>query len=109
MAVHAAHTKKKSVKWKTFDSFLRRINFILIFFQEELASLLSAGKPFFGNLEGWKFKIFPSAWTMVRSHWDTDFSELIKLCPLKRFFLVSTPGGKVWEHSPNYSNILKSL
>ena len=38
MAVHAAHTKKKSVKWKTFDSFLRRINFILIFFQEELAS-----------------------------------------------------------------------
>ena len=41
-----------SVKWATFDNFLRKVNFILIFFQEELASLLSMGKPFSGNLEG---------------------------------------------------------
>ena len=41
-----------SVKWATFDNFLRKVNFILMFFQEELASLLSTGKPFSGNLEG---------------------------------------------------------
>ena len=33
--------RKKSVKWTTFDAFLRRVNFILMFLQEELASLLS--------------------------------------------------------------------
>ena len=37
MAVHAALMKKKSVKWTTFDAFLRKISF-LMFFQEELAS-----------------------------------------------------------------------
>ena len=52
MAVHAAHAKKKSVKWITFDSFLIRVNFILIFFQEESAFLLSVEKPFSGGLEG---------------------------------------------------------
>ena len=52
MAVHAARTKKKSVKWTTFDTFLRRVNFILVFFQEELGSLLSLGKPFPNDLEG---------------------------------------------------------
>ena len=41
-----------SVKTATFDNFLRRVNFFLMFFQEELASLLSTGKPFSGNLEG---------------------------------------------------------
>ena len=44
--------RKKSLKWTTFDAFLRRVNFILIFFQEELAPLLSAGKPFSSDLEG---------------------------------------------------------
>ena len=44
--------EKKSLKWTTFDAFLRRVNFILIFFQEELAPLLSAGKPFSSDLEG---------------------------------------------------------
>ena len=47
---HCTHTKKKSVKWTTFDVFLRRVNFIFKFFQE-LASLLSAGKPFSSDLE----------------------------------------------------------
>ena len=51
-AVHAALTKKKSMKWITFDTFLRRVNFILMFLQEELASLLSMGKPFSGNVGG---------------------------------------------------------
>ena len=44
--------KKKFVKWTTYDTFLRRVNFILMFFQGELASLLRAGKPFPGDLEG---------------------------------------------------------
>ena len=44
--------RKKSVKGTTFDTFLRRVNFILMFFQEELATLLNAGKLFSGYLEG---------------------------------------------------------
>ena len=52
MAVHTAHTKKKKcVKGTTFNTFLRRVNFILMCFQEELAPLLSAGKPFSSDLE----------------------------------------------------------
>ena len=52
MTVHAVRTKKKkSVNWTTFDTFLGRVNFILMFFQEELASLLSTGKPFSHDLE----------------------------------------------------------
>ena len=43
--------KKKCVKGTTFNTFLRRVNFILMCFQEELAPLLSAGKPFSGDLE----------------------------------------------------------
>ena len=39
--------RKKSAKWTTFDTFLRKVNFIL-----NLASLLNAGKPFSGNIEG---------------------------------------------------------
>ena len=52
MAVNAARTKKEFVKWTTFDTFLRRVNFILMLSQGELASLLSAGKRFSGDLEG---------------------------------------------------------
>ena len=52
MAVHAAQTKKKicddvNNSWY----FLRRVNFISVFFQEGLASLLIAGKPISDNLE----------------------------------------------------------
>ena len=39
MAVHAALTKKKIYEVKTFDTFLRRVNFILMFLQEELGSI----------------------------------------------------------------------
>ena len=52
MAVQAARTKRKFLKWTTFDTFLRKVNFIFMFFQEELASPVSAGKPVSGNLEG---------------------------------------------------------
>ena len=45
-------TKIKCVKWKTFDTFLKRVNSILMSFQEELASLLIVGKPFSSDLEG---------------------------------------------------------
>ena len=44
MAVHTARMKKKICEV--------RVNFILMFFQEELASLLSAGGLFSSNLEG---------------------------------------------------------
>ena len=46
MAVDAARTKKKICKVNNFYTFLRRVNFILMFFQEEVASLLSLAKPF---------------------------------------------------------------
>ena len=52
IATHTACTKKKYVKLRTFDTFLRRVIFILMFFQEQLASLLSVGKPFSSDLEG---------------------------------------------------------
>ena len=51
MAVHAARTNNEIYEVNNFWYFLRRVNFILIFFQEELASFLSEGNPFFGNLE----------------------------------------------------------
>ena len=51
MAVHTARTNNEIYEVNNFWYFLRRVNFIFIFFQEELASLLSAGNPFFGNLE----------------------------------------------------------
>ena len=35
-----------------YDDFLRIVNFILMFFQEELYSLLVSGKPSYSNLEG---------------------------------------------------------
>ena len=46
--------RRKSVKCTTFDTILRRVNFALMFFQEKLASLLSARKPFPGDLESQK-------------------------------------------------------
>ena len=52
ITTHYTLEKKKSVKLTTYDTFLRRVNFILMFFQEELASLLSVVKPFPGDLEG---------------------------------------------------------
>ena len=53
MTVDAAIlNKKKSVKWRTYDTFLRRVNFILMFLQKELTSLLNMGKPFSSDLEG---------------------------------------------------------
>ena len=51
-AVNMVLRTKKCVKWRTFDDFLKGVNSILMFFQEKLASLLSKGKPFFGDLEG---------------------------------------------------------
>ena len=52
MTVHAAHIKRKFLKSKTFDTFLRKVDLIFMFLQEELASLVSLGKPFSGDLEG---------------------------------------------------------
>ena len=50
MAVHTSHNKQNI--WTTFDTFLRRVNLILMFFQEEVPSLKSEGKPFPGDIEG---------------------------------------------------------
>ena len=52
MTVHAAHTKRKVLKSKTFDTFLRKVDLVFMFFQEELASLVSLEKRFSGDLEG---------------------------------------------------------
>ena len=53
MAVGAARTKKSIYKVNNFRYFFfRRVDLNLMFFQEELASLLTMGKPFSGNLEG---------------------------------------------------------
>ena len=49
--LHKLHARRKNLKWTTFDTFLRRVNFNLIFIHEELASLLSVGKPFPNDLE----------------------------------------------------------
>ena len=72
------HKEKTSVKWITFDDFLRRVNFILMFFKEELAFLLSAGKPFFWDLSRrLKSQIFPLG---VNHGHGTDFKKLVNLC-----------------------------
>ena len=68
---------KKSVKGTTFDTFLRRVNFILTFFPEKLASLLSARNP-----KAKKSKNFPITLTMVTRQRGTDFSKLVNLCPI---------------------------
>ena len=52
MAVHAPRTKKKMGEVYIFCPFLIRVNLNLMFFQEELASLLSEGKPLSRDLEG---------------------------------------------------------
>ena len=52
MAVHAAHEKKNICDVKNFWCFLSSVNFILMFFQEKLAFLLSEVKPFSDDLEG---------------------------------------------------------
>ena len=68
--------RKKPVKWITFDAFLRSVIFVLMFFQEELASLLSilsTGRPFPDNLEKKKKKKnFPFGVNHVH---DTDLSK----------------------------------
>ena len=52
MAVHTARTKRKFLKGTTSDTSLKKVNFIFVIFQEELASLLSTGKPFSRDLQG---------------------------------------------------------
>ena len=61
---HCTH-KEKTYEVSNFWYFLRRVNFILMFLQGELASLLNAGKTFSSNLEGLKVKTFSLTWTMV--------------------------------------------
>ena len=59
MALHAALTKKKICEVNDFRCFFRRVNYILMFFQEELAPLLSMGKPFSSDPEVKKSKFSP--------------------------------------------------
>ena len=68
--------RKKSVKWTSFDAFLKRVNFLLMFFREDLASLLSLGRPFSGYLEGWEDTKFSIS---VNHGLDAHFSKLVKL------------------------------
>ena len=52
--MHTLHSQKKNNLWieQLLMKFLRKVSFILLFFQEELASLLNRGKTFSGNLGG---------------------------------------------------------
>ena len=71
----------------SFWCFLRRVSFPFKY-----------GKAIFqrSRIEGWKVNTSPSAWTMVTSHEDTDFSKLVKLSPGKRFSFLSTLGIFPW-------------
>ena len=71
------HKEKKYVKWTTFD---RRVNFVLMFFQEELVSLSSTGK-----------KAKKSKFSMITPHKNTKFSKLLNLYSVKTFYLILTP------------------
>ena len=53
MNAHPALSKKNNL-WieQLLMKFLRKVSFILLFFQEQLASLLNRGKTFSGNLGG---------------------------------------------------------
>ena len=84
--------------------FLRRM-IILMFSQEKLTSLLSAGKPFSSDLQGWKTKK-----TMVTPQGDTDFAKLKNLCPVKTFSLISTTniGTSQWTGSYMIGTSVKS-
>ena len=62
----------------------------MIFFQEELASLLSH----FPAMYKAKKSNFPLS--VNHGHY-TDFSKLVNLCPVKHFSLISTPGHVVNE------------
>ena len=88
--------KKKICEANSFWYFLKKSSFHFDVFWEELASLLNTGKLFSSGLEGWKVNTSPSAWTMVTSHEDADFSKLVKLSPGKRFSFLSTLGIFPW-------------
>ena len=64
--------RRKSVKRTTFDTILRRVNFALMFFLEKLASLLSARKPFSGDLKSQRVKK-----KKVTPHVYTDFFSIL--------------------------------
>ena len=56
--LYTLHALRKTIcEVNNFDTFLIRVNFILMFFQEELASFISARKPFPGNLLANKSKL----------------------------------------------------
>ena len=69
--------RKKICEGTTFD---RRVNFVLMFFQEELVSLSSTGK-----------KAKKSKFSMITPHKNTKFSKLLNLCSVKTFYLILTP------------------
>ena len=69
--------RKKICEGITFD---RRVNFVLMFFQEELVSLSSTGK-----------KTKKSKFSMITPHKNTKFSKLLNLYSVKTFYLILTP------------------
>ena len=82
MAVHTARTSKKFVKWATFDTVLRRVNF-----EEEKrrdSFPCKCGKAIFRQSRRLKSQKFACPWTLV-THGDTDSRKLVNLCPVKFF------------------------
>ena len=81
----ALNARKKTFEQHLTYTFLRRVNFILMFFQE-LPSFLSAGTPFPGDLSSIRLK----SQRKVMPQGDTDFSKLVNICPVKKVSLIST-------------------
>ena len=71
------HMHEESI-WATFDTFSRRVDFIMMVFQE-LPSLLSAEKPFPGDLEGYKVTPQTCQWKRVPTH-ASIYLDVLSTC-----------------------------
>ena len=80
------NTVTKFLKWTTFDTFLRTVNFVLTFFSRRDSFPCKRWKAIFRRLKSQKS---PFSWAMV-IHADTNFSKLVNLSPVK-FFALSRP------------------
>ena len=93
--------RKKSVKWKSFDTFLKKSYFYFDIFSRRVSFPFKCGKPFPAI---WKAKKSKYSWTIVTPHEDTEFSELVNLCPVKKFFPYFYPCS-FWKTSGYSLNI----
>ena len=87
-----AHEEKASVKWTAFDNFLRKVNFILmfhfLFWFWWVSFPFKNRKAIFQRSTRLKSQKFPLG---VNYDHDTDFSKLVNINPVKKFFLILNP------------------